>query len=397
MRDALSPDEVAARLTACREQTLRLIESLGDAELTAWPDESFSPIGWHLAHVAFTEAQWILGRCAGRGELWEPHVRSWSQDGCPKSERVRQPEKEALLRYVTRVREEVLEVLPTLDFCGEDPLLARGFVGWFVEAHEHQHRETMALVRQAALELAHPEPPPPPCALGALRFAAQPGGTSLMGTDAPFAYDNERCEHEVRLDPFSLSTLATVADWDAFRAEGGYRRPELWSARGWGWREASGARWPRGWTRLDGLLARVRLDGVLHPLGPDEPVTGVSFHEAEAFARFHDARLPTEAEWELAARSSGGGCLGLVESGPLPERDDELRGNLWVWTSTAFSPYPGFRAFPYAGYSEPYFDGAHRVLRGGSFATDPSIARVTFRNWFLPSIRQIFAGVRLAR
>ena len=120
-------------------------------------------------------------------------------------------------------------------------------------------------------------------------------------------------------------------------------------------------------------------------------------HEAEAFARFHEARLPTEAEWELAARATDDDALGGDRSGPRPEAAGARRGNAWAWTSTTFAPYDGFEPFPYRGYSAPYFDGAHRVLRGGSFVSHPAVARVTFRNWYEPHVRQIFAGVRLAR
>ncbi|MEZ4338685.1 MAG: SUMF1/EgtB/PvdO family nonheme iron enzyme [Sandaracinaceae bacterium] len=395
MADALTHAAIAERLERCRARTLARVEALDDDALTAWPHEGFSPIGWHLGHIGFTEAQWILGECAGQDHLHAPHFRAWSQAGCPKAERRQQPPKAELLGYLARVREAVLEVLPTLDLESDRPLLAGGFVGWFVEAHEHQHRETIALVRQLALERELP-PPPPPAFEGAPSYRRLDGGRFEMGTDDRLAYDNERCAHEVEVGPFAMSELATVAAWDAFRAGGGYARPELWSAEGWAWREAEGVEHPRGWTiDADGALARPRLDGRLHPLSPDEPVVGVSFHEAEAFARFFDARLPTEAEWEHAARSASEAPLDHELDGPVAS--DALRGNAWVWTSTPFAPYDGFAPFPYHGYSAPYYDGVHRVLRGGSFASDPAVARVTFRNWYQPWVREIFSGVRLAR
>ncbi len=310
---------------------------------------------------------------------------------------MRQPPKTELLAYLGEVRARVLELLPGLALETDDPLLADGFVGWLIEAHEHQHRETIAIVRQLALEQGLPDPPPPSRGDASADVIELSGGTITLGTDARLAYDNERSAHEVELAPFAIdATPVTVRAWEAFRADGGYARESLWSTEGWTWRSTHDVRWPRGWTTNDhGELARVRLDG-LRALAPDEPVLGVSFYEAEAFARWRAARLPTEPEWEHAARTIGSDPH-LSAPGPRPVRAPDLIGNAWEWTSTPFAPYPDFAPFPYRGYSEPYFDGIHRVLRGGSFATHPAIATPTFRNWFQPWVRQIFAGLRLAR
>lgn len=390
---------LAARLEVAREATLALVEPLDDAALCAQPDPSFSPIGWHLGHVAFTEAEWILARCGGDASLVEPYRRRWAQNGCAKRERVHQPPKPELLGYLREVRERVLELLPTLDLEGGDPLLAGGFVVWLVEAHEHQHRETIAIVRRLALEAGAPPPPPPRAGDPRVPAIELEGGEVVLGTDDRLAYDNERPAHTVPLAPYAIdATPVTVGAWEAFRADGGYARPELWSEEGWAWRAREDVRWPRGWTRSEqGELARVCLDGT-RALSPDEPVVGVSYYEAEAFARWRGARLPTEAEWEHAARILETSEPHLAAfAGPRPVRAPDLLGNVWEWTASAFAPYPGFAAFPYRGYSEPYFDGVHRVLRGGSFATHPRIATPTFRNWYEPWARAIFAGLRCAR
>ncbi len=379
---------IAERLTAAREATLACVADLDDAALRAQPDPSFSPIGWHLGHVAFTEALWILRRCGGDDTLVAPYARAWAQDGCPKSERAHQPPRQELLGYMQAVRSRVLVHLPRLAIHGDDPLTRDGFVGWLVEAHEHQHRETMAIVRQLELErqLAIAEPPPPSLFGSGSPMIGFEAACVERGTSERLRYDNERPAHEVEVAAFELDAApATVGAWERFRADGGYARPELWTDEGWAWRASQSVHWPRGLTAdRDGRLARPRVDGALAPVRADEPVLGVSFYEAEAFARWRGARLPTEAEWERAARADD-------------PRVEQLFGAVWQWTSTPFAPYPGFEAFPYRGYSEPYFDGVHRVLRGGSTVTDPRIATSTFRNWYQPWVRAIFAGVRCAR
>jgi iron(II)-dependent oxidoreductase len=394
--------ELAARLQAQRAATLAFVEGFDDDDLRAQPHPELSPIGWHLGHVAFTEASWILGRCAGDESLVTPYLRAWAQGATPKHERVHQPSKDTLLGYLAQVRERVLEVVARMDLDVDRAHLEhRGYVVWLIESHEAQHRETMAIVRQLELERRLASAPPPPAqphALGASSWIRHAGGRYRLGTDAWEAYDNERPHHEVSLEPFDIASRpATVGEWDAFRADGGYEREELWSERGWRWRVSEAVRWPQGWTSdKEGRLARPRLDGRLAPLEANEPVVGISFHEAEAYARWSGARLPSEAEWEVATSQRPRGCtLGLAAPGPAI--DGELLGNVWEWTSTAFGPYPGFEPWPYREYSMPYFDGEHRVTRGGSFATDPRVARPTFRNWYQERIRFAFTGLRLAR
>ncbi len=173
------------------------------------------------------------------------------------------------------------------------------------------------------------------------------------------------------MDAFGIARLpVTNASWMHFSEGGGYVRREWWSDEGWAWKE--------------------EFDITHHPAvaagAPDAPVCHVSWFEAEAFARAHEARLPTEAEWERAATST-------QPTAPLLGG----RGYVWEWTASTFGPYPGFRAHPYREYSEVFFGRDYRVLRGGSWATHPRVASTTFRNWDLPLRRQIFAGVRLAR
>jgi iron(II)-dependent oxidoreductase len=368
-----------------RAATLAFVEGLDDEALCAQPDPAFSPIAWHLGHAAFTEAQWVFGRLDGDDRYWREHHRRWAQDGCGKAERVEQPPREELLAFVAEVREAVTERLrAATPFDPGHPLLTEGYLLWFLTAHEHQHRETIALVRQLTLEqrlAVEPPPPPAPAAVPERAFVAHRSGPRQIGTDARLAYDNERRRHPVEVPAFELgATPVTVAEWEAFRADGGYVRAELWRPEGWRWRREEAVEAPRGWTRgPDGSLARPRLDGRLHPLDPAEPVVGIAHHEAEAFAAWAGARLPTEQEWEAAAQGqpSQGAVLGLESTGPRPVAAgrDGVFGQVWQWTDSRFAPYPGFAPFPYRGYSAPYFDGVHRVLRGvASSRTRPSPA-----------------------
>jgi iron(II)-dependent oxidoreductase len=199
-----------------------------------------------------------------------------------------------------------------------------------------------------------------------------PGGSFEMGAGPEgFAYDNERPRHVVDVATFQIARHpVTNASWLTFAEGGGYVRREWWSDEGWAWKE-----------EYDIANHPSVVDGA-----PEAPVCHVSWFEADAFARSHAARLPTEAEWEKAATWEQARPEVLVG-----------RGLVWEWTSSTFGGYPGFAAHPYREYSEVFFGDSDRVLRGGSWAADPRVATTTFRNWDLPQRRQIFAGVRLAR
>jgi iron(II)-dependent oxidoreductase len=201
------------------------------------------------------------------------------------------------------------------------------------------------------------------------------------GADDRWPYDNELPAHEVDLPAFRIArNLVTNADYLAFMDAGGYDDRALWSAGGWSWREEEGAVAPLYWGRDGKGWLRRRFD-VVEPPPAAEPVQHISFWEAEAYARWAGKRLPTEQEWERAAR------LGELE---------HATGAVWQWTSSTFTGYPGFRAFPYPEYSEVFFGDGYHVLRGGSHVTDPLVARPSFRNWDFPQRRQIFSGIRCA-
>lgn len=381
---------VLAEMDRAREATLRRVSDLPDHVLCDWPDAEFSPVGWHLGHLAFTEALWIVGPYDADDSLHAPRARAFAQGGRPKHERSDLPCRRELLGYLGLVRSRVRRVAGRVAHAAaDDPLLRAGFLWWFLAAHEHQHRETMTFVlTQRCLRRPGSYPNIEGVPLEAIERPALPtmvpvpGGEITLGTDAPLAYDNERPAHRRELAPCHMDDRPVLcSDWARFMRAGGYNDRGLWTPRGWAWLSGSGARAPYSWVEVMPGRWAVASPAGLHPLDGRAPVWGVSHHEAEAFARWRGARLPTEAEWEHARQL---GCIGPTRS-------------VWEWTSSWFEPYPGFEPFPYRGYSVPYFGGTHRVLRGGSFATDPVIARPTFRNWYQPHIRQIFSGLRCAR
>lgn len=381
---------LAADLRACRAATLAFFRGVDPALFRTQIHPLYSPLGWHLGHIAYTEALWLLS--GGAGVTSPALARAFAVDGLAKAERVGIPEPAEIFNYVARVRKALLVRLA-------DPGSVIDVALWrFVLQHEAQHAETATLVHALALARAQPPARDDDVAPDArpIDYVRVPGGRAAIGHDGAEALDNEREAHGVEILGFALARHpVTQAQYAAFVADGGYRRRELWSEEGWAWR------------------AREAIERPLHRRAnaPDHPVAGVSAHEAEAFCRWAGARLPTEFEWEHAARglvvTANSGNLGGVNLGTTPvgrfpqgrgaDGADDLFGNVWEWTASSFGPYPGFRAWPYEGYSQAWFDGRHRVLRGGSWATREFALRRSFRNWYVPETRQIFSGLRPAR
>jgi iron(II)-dependent oxidoreductase len=282
-------------------------------------------------------------------------------------------------------------------------------------------------LRTGPAVLAAPAPPPaPPDAAALPPEVLVPAGPFIMGTSTePWALDNERPAHEVYVDGYWIDTTpVTNGAYLAFMAAGGYDAPELWSPDGWAYRCKAGLTAPLFWQRDGGTWTRRRF-GRVEPVPADEPVQHVCWHEAQAYARWAGRRLPTEVEWEKAARhdpvSGRSRRHPWGDDDPAPEHANlgqrhlqpapvgsyaagtsaygvrQLIGDVWEWTGSDFHGYPGFRAFPYREYSEVFFGPEYKVLRGGSWATDPVACRGPFRNWDYPIRRQIFCGFRTAR
>jgi iron(II)-dependent oxidoreductase len=293
------------------------------------------------------------------------------------------------------VRQRTLEVLDEVDLDSEEPLLRDGFLYEMLLAHEHQHNETMLQLIQM-VESYEPVSVDP-------QVAREPvgGGPELVAVDAGryeigagpegFAYDNERPRHEVELEAFLIDrTPVTNGAYAEFMAETGAEPPMYWEPDGEGW-----------WDRT-AMGRSERVD-------PGQPVIHVSWHDADAFAAWAGKRLPSEREWEAAARGAGTeranldqlgfGCApaGAYADGCADCGAVQMIGDVWEWTASDFTGYPGFEAFPYPEYSEVFFGDTHKVLRGGAWATRTDVIRHSFRNWDLPERRQIFSGFRCAR
>jgi iron(II)-dependent oxidoreductase len=387
--ESLPKEAIPGLLEDARERTLLLVERVSDDDLNRVHDELMSPLVWDLGHIAAFEDLWLCRRLGGLELLREDLAEVYDAAETPRAGRGDLPylRRTDAIAYMDAVRERALGVLEGVDEISPiwDMLIQ----------HEHQHNETMlqtlALAEAGVFSPDRPHAPSRRAARGTLDVEAGP--VDLGDAGVGFAYDNERPRHRIELPAFRIDrSPVTNADYLEFVEDGGYGRRELWSEEGWRLRRRAGWRGPLYWTG-DG---RERRFDVIEPIELDLPVMHVSWFEADAFARWRGARLPTEAEWEKAARLAGGksGNLDQLDFGPGPA--GPFVGDCWEWTASEFTGYPGFRAFPYPEYSEVFFGAGYRVLRGAAWATRPSVARVTFRNWDHPQRRQIFAGFRCA-
>ena len=427
------PERLAALLARARGRTDRLVGSLTDAELFAQPIDFLSPVVWDVAHIGSFEELWLVRQLGGSRLTDEEFDRLYDAFEQPRGVRGGLPllDRQQSRAYLTEVRDEALGVLTRTPLDPDDPLTRDGYLHRMIVQHESQHQETIvqSLLIRDDLDAPLPLPPPPPVTgpVDDTDRVLIPGGPTTVGThDRVWAYDNERGAHVVDVPTFTLDRYpVTCRRYAAFIAAGGYERPELWTPRGWAWRQETGVDAPQGWVRAVDGGWDIRRGGRLVPLDPREPVAHVSWFEADAFARFDGGRLPTEQEWERAARhdpttgvarrypwgdaapTPARANLGLRRAGPDPVGShpsgasaygvEQLAGDVYEWTSSPFAPYPGFVAFPYREYSEVFFGGDYQVLRGSSWAIAEPFARATYRNWDHPYRRQIVAGLRVAR
>jgi iron(II)-dependent oxidoreductase len=418
---------VVAELHEARERTLELVAPFSDAELEEVHSTLMSPLVWDLGHIAAFEDLWLAHRHSGLPLLREDLADVYDAFETPRAGRGDLPFlRPAEARdYLGEVRERVLEVIA-------DRGVGDGVIAELIVRHEQQHNETMLQTIQLAhLQGLSLSPVRPGTTNGAhasftgLEMVEIPQGECTVG--APyrgFAYDNERPRHRTDVRGYLIGrTPITNATYLTFVEGGGYERREWWSDEGWAWKEDYDITRPQSWT--PDLRCEWRLSG-LEPLHPDRPVVHISWFEADAFARAHSGRLPTEIEWEKAAtwdqeqqtarpqpwgdsplvadvhanvdqRAGGPVAAGSMPAGASPYGVLGMIGDVWEWTASDFTGYPGFRPFPYREYSEVFFGDQYKVLRGGAWATRRRVVSPTFRNWDFPQRRQIFSGLRIAK
>ena len=430
----LSDDRLKAHivedLDRARARTQVLTEAIDDDELVRQHSRLMSPLVWDLAHIGNQEELWLLRDVGGREPILPETVdQLYDAFQHPRADRPALPllDPAASRQYIGEVRNRVIDLLERTPLHGRR-LTEGGFVFGMIAQHEQQHAETMLATHQLRrgdpVLTAPPPPAPPDTPLPAEVLV--PGGGFTMGTSAhPWALDNERPAHQVQVAAFWMDTVpVTNGDYQRFIAAGGYDDPRWWQPIGWQHRITADLTAPLFWQR-DGREWLRRRFSRLEVVPVDEPVMHVSWYEADAYARWAGKRLPTESEWEKAARHdpiSGAvrqypwgdadataeranlgqdhlqpAPVGAYPAGASPLGIHQLIGDVWEWTSSDFRPYPGFTAWPYAEYSEVFFGPDYKMLRGGSFAADRVACRGTFRNWDYPIRRQIFAGFRCAR
>jgi iron(II)-dependent oxidoreductase len=424
------------RLRDARARTLELVAPFSDEQLERVHSTLMSPLVWDLGHIAAFEDLWIAHRFAGLPLLRDDLADVYDAFETPRAGRGDLPflRPAQAREYLGEVRERALDVIGRQG-------VGDGVIAELIIRHEQQHNETMLqTIQLAQLEGLHWAEGGAGTGNGfggnggarngptGLEMVEIPGGECTIGAggwaEHGFAYDNERPRHRTDVRGYLIGrTPITNATYLTFVEGGGYERREWWSDEGWSWKEDYDITRPQSWTA--DLRSEWRLSG-LEPLHPDRPVVHISWFEADAFARAHAGRLPTETEWEKAAtwdqeqetsllfpwgddpivaglhanvdqRAGGPVAAGSLGAGASPYGVLGMIGDVWEWTATAFSGYPGFEPFPYREYSEVFFGTQYKVLRGGAWATRSGVATPTFRNWDYPLRRQIFSGLRIAK
>jgi gamma-glutamyl hercynylcysteine S-oxide synthase len=458
----LSAEALVEALQEARTRTLELVADLNDEQMIGPPLQIVNPLRWETGHIAWFQEFWVLRHLGKQTPILKHGDELYDSARVAHDTRWDLPllTMDETLSYMQQVLERIIDQTRRAH---EEPAGIMRGVGGYDESyflklalfHEQMHDEAITYTRQT---LGYPSPDislvvvqddygpvfeqgqsvkPSTnftqadglnCATGDAQI---PGGEFMLGSnpDEGFVFDNEHWAHEVEVAPFAISkTALTNGEFKNFVEDAGYRRSELWTAEGWQWRSSVGAEHPVYWRREGSGRRWLRRNfDKWVPLEERLPVIHVNWHEADAYCRWAGKRLPTEAEWELAAsgerrtephsnkvrkRTFPWGdeaptperanldwhAMGCVPVDALPDGDSafgcrQMIGNVWEWTATDFGPYPGFAPGPYKEYSQPWF-GDHKVLRGGCWVTRSRLIRNAYRNFYRPDRRDVWAGFR---
>ncbi len=420
----MTTTELIEAIRDARERTQELVADLSDEEMLGPKLRIVNPPLWEIGHVAWFQEYWVLrggddgsasilpGADALYNSMEVAHDTRWD---------LWLPSRALTIDYLHAVRDCAIRTLEEPDAAPEC-----AYFNLLSVLHEDMHDEAFTYTRQT-----HGYPPP---RLSVPREQVAeagplPGDVEVAGGDfslgatpeEPFVFDNEKWAHPVQVESFRIARApVTQSEFAEFVDDGGYSRRELWSEEGWRWRQEADAAQPVYWRRGDGGWERRDFDRWV-PLEPHRPVLHVNWYEAAAYCRWAGRRLPTEAEWEMAAswepetgrkrrfpwgeelpsaeranldwRSMGAVDVAALPAGDSPVGCRQMIGNVWEWTATDFGPYPGFVRDPYKDYSEPWFY-THKVLRGGCCTTRSRLIRNTWRNFYKPDRRDVWAGFR---
>ncbi|MFQ5401337.1 MAG: selenoneine synthase SenA [Anaerolineae bacterium] len=424
--------ELAQALLDTRERELEVLSGLTHEQMFGSKMRIIEPPIWEMGHAGWFQERWILRYLDKADPIRTDADHLYDSFNIPNDERwdLAFPSERETRAYLDEVLRRCIQRLDGRTLTEEEAYFYRLAIN-----HEDMHSETMVHIRQT---LAYPQPvirrtrPAPPEI--DLDFephdVAIPGGTYMLGAtrDMPFVLDNEKWAHPIEIAPFRISaTPVTVAQYQAFVDAGGYQAREYWSDEGWAWRKQARAEQPAYWRREADESWCIRWFDEYVPLRPYAPMVHVNFYEANAYCAWAGRRLPTEAEWELAASGEpaadgrsftsvkrpfpwgdesitqartnlDSAALGPVDVRALPQGDSafgcrQMIGNVWEWTADTFDAYPGFEIDPYETYSAPSF-GQQKVLRGGCWVTRSRVIRNTWRNFYTPDRNNIFAGFR---
>lgn len=427
----ISNEELIKWVTEVRQRSMDLISDLDEDQLTVPYLDIINPWIWEFCHQAYFQELWVLRKGAGQEQLI-PHADSLFDSikvGHETRWKLKLPNKEEAFEYVQKVRDRVVELINS----GKLNEKLRYYIIYSV-FHEDMHTEAFTYTRQtlgySAPKFSH---------LSSITFpevnddisieedVAISGGKFMFGApkNSDFVFDNEKWEHEVSAEEFKISrTAVTEGQFAKFVDDNGYKEKKYWSSEGWKWLNAVQAEHPLYWHKENGVWQKRHFDKWIL-IEENRAIIHVSWYEADAYCRWAKRRLPMELEWEVAAASESDGNklnnkkrimpwgndianidqanLGWQAMGAVDVRAHEkgdssfgcrqMIGNVWEWTSTTFKPYPGFVADMYKEYSQTSFY-TRKVLKGGCWATQPRLIRNTWRNFYTPDRRDVFAGFR---